>query len=205
MGAMSDVTISGTLPATVGPVVRAALVASPVDTADVAVRVKRHGVRRAFFTPCPDGSCRLVPTTEDYVEGDVRGRGHLYARRADLAACRSANPITPVDRTSHWVTGRAYDGVPYPRAVPRGTRYVITVKVPQVRPADQLPTERTYHRAKTAGATRIETPEDDLVFVLAHELHHVHQFRHHLRRSEVDAELAGRAVLQTWVDAGRPH
>ncbi len=204
-GAVADIGVSTTLDGgALSALVRAVLDHSDTRTDDVAIRVKRHGIRRAYFTACSDPRCRLVGTTEDYEEGPARGRGHLYARRGDLSICRSAAPITPVDRTSHWVTGRAYDGVPYPRSVPRGTRYVVTVKVPQVRPEGLLPADRTYHRAKRAGATRIETPADDIVFVLAHELHHVHQFRDGLPRSEVDAERVGREVLRAWITAGRP-
>ncbi|HUG84131.1 MAG TPA: hypothetical protein VMM13_06175 [Euzebya sp.] len=202
---MASVWITPTLPGpSTASLVEAAVRFSDTDTRDVAVKVKRHGVRRAFFTSCANDRCALQATPSDYAEGGAMGRGHLYARRGDLAPCRSANRIVAVDRTSHWVTGRAYAGVPYPATVAPGTRYLITLKVPQVRPGDLLPADRTYHRAKRAGATRIERPEDDLVFVLAHELHHVHQFRHDLPRSEVAAEQAGRAVLQDWVAAGRP-
>lgn len=196
--------ITPTLPPATAGLVEATVQLSTTDTRDVTVKVKRHGIRRAFFTPCHDRRCRLVPTPEDYAEGPAAGRGHLYARRGDLARCRSGNPVVPVDRTRHWVTGRAYDGVPHPGSVSPGTRYLITLKVPQRRPDGLLPADRTYHRAKRAGATRIEVPEDDVVFVLAHELQHVHQFRHGLPRSEVEAEHAGRAVLQRWVAAGRP-
>lgn len=201
--AVHSVWITPTLPASTAAVVRAALHHSPADTRDVAIKVKRHGIRRAFFTSCADPRCRLVTTSSDYREGDACGRGHLYARRRDLQHCRSENRVLALDRTNHWVTGRAYMGVPYPNAVPRGTRYLITLKVPQVIPDGMLPHDRTYHRAKRAGATRIERPEDDVVFVLAHELHHIHQFRHGLPRSEVEAEHAGRRVLHAWVAAGR--
>lgn len=204
VGVMTSVTVAEALPAWTLPVVEATIGLSPTSIVDVAIRVKRHGIRRAFFTRCDDPRCRLVATPATYAEGDAAGRGHLYARRGDLTACRSANPIVGVDRTRHWVTGRAYSGVPYPRAVPRGTAYVVTLKVPQVIPPGTLPAERTYHRARSAGPTRIEAPADDLVHVLAHELHHIHQFRHDLPRSEVEAELAGRAVLHRWVTAGRP-
>ena len=201
---MTSLTVAETLPSWTLPVAEAAIGLSPTSTRDVAIRVKRHGIRRAYFTACEDGRCRLVPTSSTYAEGPAHGRGHLYARRGDLTACRAGNPVVIVDRTRHWVTGRAYSGVPYPRAVPRGTSYVVTLKVPQVIPDGTLPADRTYHRARTAGAARIETPADDLVLVLGHELHHIHQFRSDLPRSEVDAERAGQAVLRSWVDAGRP-
>ncbi|WP_370324622.1 hypothetical protein [Euzebya sp.] len=199
-----DITIAETLPPWTAGVVDAVLSWADVDVRDVALRVKRHGIRRAWFTSCDDRRCPLVATPPTYVEGPAAGRGHLYARKRDLGVCRSANPVVTVDRTRHWVTGRAYHGVPYPRAVPPGTRFVVTLKVPQVIPDGLLPADRTYHRAKSAGASRIETPADDLVLVLAHELHHVDQFRHGLPRSEVDAERAGQAVLRAWVAARRP-
>lgn len=201
---MTSVWIAPTLPAATGALVAAAVAHSGTDTRDVAIKVKRHGIRRAFFTACEDRRCPLRVTPSDYREGPVGGRGHLYARRRDLTHCRSGSAVVGLDRTSHWVTGRAYAGVPYPATVPRGTRYLITLKVPQVIPDDLLPTDRSYHRAKRAGATRIERPEDDVVFVLGHELHHIHQFRHGWPRSEVAAERAGQAVLQAWLGAGRP-
>lgn len=201
---MPSVWITPTLPSAMADLVGAAVRFCDHDTSDVAIKVKRHGIRRAFFTACADPRCRLQTTPADYREGQAGGRGHLYARRRDLGRCRSQNPVVGLDRTNHWVTGRAYQGVPYPASVPRGTRYLVTLKVPQVVPDGMLPDDRTYHRAKRAGATRIERPEDDIVFVLGHELHHVHQFRTDLPRSEVQAEEAGRAVLQAWVSAGRP-
>jgi hypothetical protein len=203
-GRVAHLTASSTLPAWTRSVAEALLAGSPADTRDVAVRLRRHGLRRAFFTACADPRCQLAATPASYAEGAAAGRGHLYARRADLAACRSARPVIAVDRTRHWVTGRAYGGVPHPRAVPRGTAYVVSVKVPQIIPPGMLPADRTYHRARSAGAARIENPADDLVLVLAHELHHVEQFRHGLPRSEVAAERAGQAALRAWVAAGRP-
>lgn len=201
---MASTSIAPTLPPATIELVRATLRYSATATHDVAIHVKRHGLRRAFFATCGDLGCPLKTTPEDYREGAAAGRGHLYARRRDLRACRTGNAVVPVDRTKQWVTGRAYLGVPYPAAVAPGARYLITLKLPQVIPPDLLPEDRVYHRAKRAGPTRIECAEDDVVFVLGHELHHVHQFRHDLPRSEVDAERAGRAVLQAWVRDGRP-
>lgn len=206
---MGSVWITPTLPRGTAGLVQAAVRVGTerigVRIDDVAVKVKRHGVRRAWFTPCTDARCPLQVTPADYAEGAATGRGHLYARRGDLAHCRSTARIVPVDRTGHWVTGRAYAGVPRQATVPPGTRYLITLKVPQIRPAHQLPAERTYHRAKRAGGTLIEEPDDDLVLVLGHELQHVEQFRRDLPRSEVDAEVIGRSVLEAWVRAGRPR
>lgn len=194
-----------TLPAATAELVRAVMPMAELDLSGVVVKVKRHGIRRAWFRSCDRAGCPLPGRVSDgYAEGEARGPGHLYARKRDLAHCRSERPVVTVDRTSHWVTGRAYDGIPHPAAVPRGSRYLVTLKVPVLIPDGHLPADRTYHRAKTAGATHIQTPADDLVFVLGHELTHVDQFRTGRTRSEVEAERAGRRILGDWVAAGRP-
>ena len=194
-----------TLPVDVDRVVEAALDMVPFDLTDVAINVKRHGIKRVWFTQCWRPDCPLRHNAdESYVEGAAVGPGHLYRRKRDLELCRGGSRIVPLDRTRYWVSGRAYDGVPFPKSLPVGTRYLITLKVPQVVAEGQLPAERTYHRAKTAGPTRIALPEADIAFVLGHELRHIQQFRDGLPRSEVDAELAGRDLLYRWVDAERP-
>lgn len=204
-GTPTAVTCATTLPYGMEAVVRGALGVIDADLDGIALRVKRHGIRRAWHRPCDDPACALRRNTASgWCEGRAAGAGHLYGRRRDLDRCAGDAPITTVDRTRFWVTGRAYDGVPFPRAVPPGTRFVVTLKVPPVVPDAQLPAWRSYHRAKTAGATWVETPEDDVVLVLAHELAHTMQFRHGWRRSEVEAELAGRAGLEAWIAAGRP-
>lgn len=200
-----SVAVARTLPPEMAGVVAAVIPLTGVDVSDVAIHLKRHGVRRVWFTRCDSAHCPLNPTVDaDFQEGGAEGAGHLYTRKRDLAHCVEGNAVVPVDRTRHWVTGRAYDGVPFPRSVPPGTRYVVTVKVPQILLADQFPAERTYHRAKTAGPTTVATPMDDVVFVLAHELAHIEQFRTGAPRSEVAAERVGREVLHRWVAAGRP-
>lgn len=204
-GGVGSVAVASTLPADLADVVGAVLPLTGVDTSEVAINVKRHGIKRVWFTRCDSAWCPLNPTVDaSYREGAAAGPGHLYTRKKDLVHCVESNPVVRVDRTRHWVTGRAYDGVPYPRSVPPGTLYVVTLKVPQIVLDGQFPAERTYHRAKSAGATTVASPTDDLVFVLGHELAHIDQFRTGAPRSEVAAERAGRAVLQRWVAAGRP-
>lgn len=201
----TTISVVHTLPPSVSTLIGRALEVSHVDPVGIALHVRRHGIMRVFYTRCGEPSCRLVRNVGSHVvEGAIEGPGHLYRRKRDLTACRSGQPIVRVDRTRFFTTGRAYDGVPSPGNVPRGTTHVVTMKVPQVVPEGLLPTDRTYHRAKTAGATRIEQPCDDIVFVLGHELTHVEQYRTGRPVSEVEAELAGRAMLQRWVAAGRP-
>lgn len=196
--------IASTLPGHLDRLVGQALLFTGVDPSAVTVKVKRHGVRAYWFRACDDHLCHLAHTPADWAFRDLRGPGHVVRRRKDLSRCASPAPTARVEVTSHWVSGRAYGGVPRLADVPTGTRWLITCKVPQVVGPQQFPGSRTYHRAKTAGATRIETPADDLVFVLGHELTHIEQFRTGRPLSEVEAEQAGRDTLARWRAAGRP-
>ncbi len=191
------------LPPSVGGVVRAAIPMADVPVFDVAIHVRRHGIRRAWYRPCEDGCCPLRRNVKGPISARVPRPGHYFPRRKDLRRCVGSAPIVPIDHTRFWTTGRTYNGVPAPASVPPWTRFVVTLKVPQVVQPGQLPAERTYHRAKRAGPTRIEIPEDDVVHVLAHELVHVDQFRTGRPASEVEAETRGREILNRWRDAGR--
>ena len=200
----AQLTVLRHLAPAVGTVVRAAIPFADVPVDDVAIHVRRHGIRRTFFRPCQARGCPLRRNITAPVSERLDRPGHHYQRRKDLRRCIGRGPIVPLDHTRHWTSGRTYNGVPSPANVPADTRFVVTLKVPQVVPPGQLPAERTYHRAKRAGPTLIETPEDDIVHVLAHELVHVDQFRTGRPASEVEAEVLGRATLDRWRAAGRP-
>lgn len=83
--------------------------------------------------------------------------------------------------------------------VSAGTRYLVTMRLPRSLDALAYPQQLQYRRAgvvmATAPVVQVRTWLEELVHLAAHEARHVAQFRHNLRKSEIDAELwAARAV-----------
>lgn len=85
--------------------------------------------------------------------------------------------------------------------VASSTRYLVTMRLP--RRLDGLPYPETlqYHRRgvvmTTAPRIQVRSWPEEVVHLTAHEARHVHQFRHGLPKSEVDAERwAAAAVLR---------
>lgn len=94
-------------------------------------------------------------------------------------------------------SGRTYDGVPDIARVTPGTGYLVTLNIPaDPRRLTRYPVRARDHRLKTSPEVAFACWQDELLHLAAHEARHVHQFRHGLQRSEVDAERWAAAVLQ---------
>ena len=90
--------------------------------------------------------------------------------------------------------GRAYDGVPSISNAPRRARYLMTIKLGSGVAFPRGPVNRNGQSPDQVGP-RNRFPfftyadwREWLVACAAHEARHIHQYRHDLRRSEIDCE-----------------
>jgi hypothetical protein len=95
-------------------------------------------------------------------------------------------------------TGRAYPEPPRRGGTPAGIRYVVRLVLPGRLVNRGYPKSFRYVRRKTAPWITVGSWRERLLALAAHEAWHVHQFRHGLRRSEVDAERWSERLLDTW-------
>lgn len=141
-------------------------------------------------------------------------RGRLtrwaYARKRDARADarRYGGEVTVETRRSpragDW-SGRAYDGVPDISRVAPGTAYLVTMNIPaDPRRLTRYPLTHQDPRLKTSPEILFECWQDELFHVAAHEARHIHQFRHDLRRSELDAERWAFAAIEQRRAARQP-
>lgn len=183
--------VSGTFAPDVAEQVEA-MVRAGIGTTDhrlVAVHVKARPVQVSWSTDCIGPACRVGAW---FANTDTGAGGHRGMRRRDLARLDLSAHTTPVrvERQDSYTSGRAYPGVPGIARVPRGTRYLVTLIVPQ-RPdliVDRFPRERVYRGRKTSPAIPQACWHDDVFAVAAHEAKHVEQFRAGTSRSENAAD-----------------
>lgn len=165
-----------------------------VEAGDVEVHVKaRAQVRRAYVVERPHGA----------------GRARYRRRRDALAVARrvggSVATVVSKSPRAGWWTGRAYDGVPAPARVEPGVRYLVTMNIPaDPRRLTRYPVRHRDPRLKTGPEIVLETWQDELFHIAAHEARHVHQFRHDLSRSELDAERWAATAIARRHDTLRP-
>jgi hypothetical protein len=95
-------------------------------------------------------------------------------------------------------TGRAYFDLPRRPRPHAGTRYLIRLKVPSVLRNRGYPMSYRYPRRKTAPSITVRDWRERFIALVAHEAHHIRQFREGLRRSEVAAERWAASVLDAW-------
>ncbi len=95
-------------------------------------------------------------------------------------------------------SGRAYPQVPSrPRTYP-GTRYLIKLDLPSLMRNRGYPFTYRYSGLRTAPWITVQDWRERLVALAAHEAYHIHQFRHGIRRSEVQAERWALQRLGEW-------
>lgn len=186
------VTVSSTFPAKLRPLVEGLVKFgfTAVESGDVEVHVKaRARVRRQYVAEFADGDRLRFRRRRDAEALVARYGGVVWSHT-------SRHP-----RASGW-SGRTYDGVPGIARVTAGTRYLVTMNIP-ARPQALTGYPRAHQdpRLKTSPVVVFDDWTDELIHLAAHEARHVHQFRHRLRRSELDAERWAARVLATWQEA----
>lgn len=188
-----QVTVSRTFPAAIrgeiAAVVRAGF--EGVDCDDVEVHVKaRTRTRRTYLA--------------EWVTPSGRVRRQWFHRARDAIAAADAVGGEAYHQTSthpkaySW-GGRTYDGVPSIARVEPSTGYLVTINAPaDPRRLTRYPMEARDPRLKTGPVVRLAAWQDELFHIAAHEARHVHQFRHGLSRSELDAERWAALALDAW-------
>ena len=112
-----------------------------------------------------------------YPDDEVRALIRFATQDVDMrAVCVNVKRMT-----RHGWKGWAYEGVPIQSNAPRGSRYLITLRVGE---DTRYPVERSHVRR---GEPRIVLHDwrETLVFLAAHEAKHIEQYRENLPRSEV--------------------
>lgn len=101
-------------------------------------------------------------------------------------------------RKSRW-QGYAYDGVPIQSNAPRSAHYLVTLAV---NPDNVYPLTRSAQR-RGEPVLVLHDWRELIVFLAAHELKHVEQFRESLRLSEVRCNLFAAHMLTRFRAANR--
>ena len=98
------------------------------------------------------------------------------------------------------MSGCAYYELPGVANVADSTRYLVTMRLPRHLGGLPYPATLQYHRRgvvmTTAPRIQVRSWPEEVVHLAAHEARHVHQFRHGLPKSEVDAERWAAAAVR---------
>lgn len=176
------VTVSSTFPKVLRPEIESLVRAGFADVAcdDVEAHVKaRARIERRYQVRWPDES-RPV---------------RVFRRKRDaIAFMDSLGPPAqtwahrrPHPKAASW-TARSYEGVPAIARVQDGVRFLVTFNIP-TDPRDCIyPITHQDPRLKTSPVVTFGCWQENLLHIAAHEARHIHQFRHGLSRSELDAE-----------------
>jgi hypothetical protein len=79
-----------------------------------------------------------------------------------------------------------------------GLRYLVRLDLPSVFRNRGYPLTYRYRGLRTAPWITVRNWRERLVALAAHEAYHTHQFRHAMRRSEVQAERWAVGILESW-------
>lgn len=178
------VTVSTTFPAEIRATIEAWVRAGfeGVESGDVEAHVKARAKKKRAYVALYHhrGDPAPVPTR--------------FPRRrdAEAAAKRYGGPVEVHSwahpRAGGW-SARSYDGVPSISSVTGGTRYLVTFNIPaDPRRLTRYPEVHRDPRLKTSPVVTFHTWREQLFHIAAHEARHIHQFRHGVSRSELDAE-----------------
>lgn len=98
-----------------------------------------------------------------------------------------------VKNSSRTFAGRAYPGIPSISNAPRGSKYLVVIRLGG---PSRFPWTRTVpYKAKCNPTYTLHDWKEALVEIAAHELQHCEQFRHNRKRSEIETETAGVRAL----------
>lgn len=185
------ITVSSSFPGALHPEIDALVRAgfAGVETGDVEVHVKaRSEVLRAYIAEWPSGS--LDDDVERYRfrrKKDAVAAALRHGGRAFVATRRHP-------RAGGW-SARTFNGIPGLARVEPGMRYLVTMNIPRdPRKLTRYPERHRDPRLKTSPVVEFTCWQDQLLHLAAHEARHVHQFRHGLPGSELDAERWAAAV-----------
>jgi hypothetical protein len=137
---------------------------------------------------------------------------HLARRRRDAerAVARFGGIVERHvdDRLAERMSGCAYYELPDVANVANSTRYLVTMRLPRRLEDLSYPETLQYHRRgvvmTTAPRIQVRSWPEELVHLAAHEARHVHQFRHGLPKSEVDAERWAAGAVRRFRSPIRP-
>lgn len=176
------VTVSSTFPQALRPEIEALVRAgfADVECDDVEAHVKaRAKVERRYLVRLPDDPQPLKAFRR---KRDALEYMDWIGPPAQTWVHKRAHP-----KAAHW-TARSYDGVPRIARVREGTAYLVTFNIP-ADPRDCVyPVTHQDPRLKTSPIVTFTNWQENLCYIAAHEARHIHQYRHGLSRSELDAE-----------------
>lgn len=101
-----------------------------------------------------------------------------------------------VKNCSHPFARRAYCGIPRcSNRAASGAQYLVVARIG----ADEyFPRNHRYRGLKTSPTVELVTPDEAIVYLLAHELCHCQQFSLRQRRSEIQAVKVGAAAVERY-------
>lgn len=178
------VTISRTFPAEIRGEIESLVRAGfeEVEAGDVEAHVKARATKKRAYVALY------------HHRGDPEAVRTRFPRKrdAEAAAKRYGGPVEVHSwahpRARGW-SARSYDGVPSISRVTPGARYLVTFNIPaDPRRLTRYPETHQDPRLKTSPVVTFHTWREQLLHIAAHEARHIHQFRHGLSRSELDAE-----------------
>jgi hypothetical protein len=131
----------------------------------------------------------LVQNTSRYPTDEVRELVEFATADVDMrGVC-----VNVKNARAYACAGYAYDGVPEVSNAPRGSEYLVTIRLG---PAKEFPS-RMVHR-KRSPVIEVACWREGLVTVAAHEAKHIEQYRRGEARSEVACERFAAWVLEVF-------
>lgn len=149
----------------------------------VEVHVKGRAPKVSWFVIRPDGA----------------RYGAGYKRTAEKYA--AAHPGATLERhvqIQKAFSGVAYWGIPSIANVSKGTRYLVTLTIPTDPTVIDYPLQWGYAQYKTAPEITLNSWQEHLVHLAAHEANHIRQYKNGRPHSEIQCERWALKVLEEW-------